>query len=325
MANPFPSGGDFGGIAAVIDQFADHGMPEISPSELQIDTPSWVRYGPKKKAYYRIERRVSRAGNEYFVGAFGFKGNGPFSIRFDGRRMSPQEAEELRAQQARIAALEKKRREREIAQAVDRALDTWRDAKPEGASPYCTRKKIINVSRWVRYWKDCIVVPMCRYDKPQEEMLRAVQIIRPNGDKRFTKGMAKQGCACVLGLHEVGAPLLVCEGFATAVSVWMAMRQRLRVVIAFDAGNLYSVAEILQQLYPTSRILFCADDDFLTDGNPGRTKAVAAARMVDGAVIYPIFQQRKTKLTDFNDLHVTEGLDEVRFQVSTALRWLHKV
>lgn len=97
MANLFPSGGgDFSGIAAVLDQFADHGMPEISPSELQIDTTGWVRYGPKKKAYYRIERRVSRAGNEYFVGAFGFKGTGqarrtPTSkpaIRASGQRPS---------------------------------------------------------------------------------------------------------------------------------------------------------------------------------------------------------------------------------------------
>ncbi|MDR2173647.1 MAG: toprim domain-containing protein [Burkholderiales bacterium] len=320
----------FDALSSVLDQFAARGMPDISPSEIQVDTPRWVRYGPKKKAYYRIERRISRAGNEYFVGAFGFKGDGPHQIEFDGRRLTPAEAEELRARQASIAEMEQLRRKRDVRIAADRALDTWRGATLEGKTPY-TRRKRIEVSTWVRYWRDCVVVPMCRYDSTHDEMLRGVQIIRPNGDKRFTTGMDKAGCACVLGLHELGAPVLVCEGFATAASVWMALDRRYRVVVAFDAGNLLPVAEVLHAIYPNSRLLFCADDDYLRDnGNIGRVKANNAAKVFGDAVIYPLFRDRGARkgdheYKDFNDLHVVEGLDEVRYQVSTALRWLHKV
>ncbi|MEY2686062.1 MAG: hypothetical protein RL375_260, partial [Pseudomonadota bacterium] len=45
-----------------------------------------------------------------------------------------------------------------------------------------------------------------------------------------------------------------------------------------------------------------------------------------GAVVYPIFRGRGTaKLTDFNDLHASEGLDEVAEQLIMAMQWLHKL
>jgi putative DNA primase/helicase len=84
--------------------------------------------------------------------------------------------------------------------------------------------------------------------------------------------------------------------------------------------------EIVRQLHPLAPILICADDDPITVGNPGRVKAVAAARSVLAGVTFPLFRQRGVaKLTDFNDLHQAEGLGEVTEQIVCALQWLHKV
>ena len=56
--------------------------------------------------------------------------------------------------------------------------------------------------------------------------------------------------------------------------------------------------------------------------NPGRSAARAAAKKVDGCdFVTPIFAPatREQKDTDFNDLHVREGLDAVRRQLSGVI------
>ena len=119
-----------------------------------------------------------------------------------------------------------------------------------------------------------------------------------------------------------GEPLLICEGYATGLTLRMAVQRRLPVFVALDAGNLQPVAELLREQYPEQRILLCADDDYRTRGNPGRSKAVAAAKAVGRAdYIYPIFRpaNRREKDTDFNDLQAREGLNCVRRQLRPAM------
>jgi putative DNA primase/helicase len=313
-------------LDAVISQMCALGMPDISAHELQLNTGRWVRYGPRKKAYYRIDERVSRAGRAYFVGAFGFKGNGPYLVEYQGETLSPDEIRRLEEARRIAAERDAKLRSREIQLAADRAADTWRDASPTGSSPYLQRKGVEISGGWVRYLGPNVVVPMVRYDLPEGERIKGVQIIRPDGEKRFTAGMEKKGTAAVIGLHADRDPILICEGLATAASCWLSMSRIYRVVVAFDAGNLLPVAEIIRSQHPHAPILICADDDYLTEGNPGRVKAVAAATQVDGRVVYPIFRSRGgAKLTDFNDLHVTEGLPEVTEQLVSACQWLHRL
>ena len=98
------------------------------------------------------------------------------------------------------------------------------------------------------------------------------------------------------------------------------------VFVALDAGNLAHVVPLLRKLYPHTRILILADDDWLTKDqhteelvNPGRTAARLVARKVEGCdLVWPIFKAatREEKDTDFNDLHVREGLDAVRKQLT---------
>ena len=64
------------------------------------------------------------------------------------------------------------------------------------------------------------------------------------------------------------------------------------------------------------KIIFCADDDRWKDGNPGITKAKAAAEKIGATVVIPKFKDLATKPTDFNDLHKLEGIDAVRQQLS---------
>ena len=60
------------------------------------------------------------------------------------------------------------------------------------------------------------------------------------------------------------------EGFATAATVHEATGSA--VAVAFNANNLKPVAIALRAKFPSLEMVICADDDHLTEGNPGITK-----------------------------------------------------
>jgi len=82
--------------------------------------------------------------------------------------------------------------------------------------------------------------------------------------------------------------------------------------VAFTAGNLAAVATALRARCPERRLILCADDDIGTEGNPGHTKATAAARAAGGWLAVPDFgAERSAKATDFNDVMRQRGLAAV--------------
>jgi phage/plasmid primase-like uncharacterized protein len=107
------------------------------------------------------------------------------------------------------------------------------------------------------------------------------------------------------------------------------------VFVALDAGNLAHVVPLLRALYPRTRILILADDDWKTRDpgtmeltNPGRTAARKVAKLVDGCdFVVPIFDAatRAPKDTDFNDLHIRQGLDAVRRQLAGVVAAMARI
>jgi hypothetical protein len=90
------------------------------------------------------------------------------------------------------------------------------------------------------------------------------------------------------------------------------------VVVAFNAGNLEPVARKIRAALPEAMIIMAADDDFRTEGNPGITAADQAARTVNALVAIPRWLDDRGTGTDFNDLHVSEGLEAVRLCLDAA-------
>lgn len=153
--------------------------------------------------------------------------------------------------------------------------------------------------------------------------LRSLQFITDDGTKRPLTGGEKQGCHCRIDKPDSaahGGILIICEGFATGASIHEATVQP--VVVAFDSGNLEAVAKALRKSYPLAALIVAADDDYQTEGNPGRTAAVGAAKAVGGVVVVPMFPaDRPDKATDFNDLHQLAGggLDAVKVCFAGAI------
>lgn len=261
--------------------------------------------------------------------------------RFERTQLSAADRAEIAkrklARESRAAAEAQSLAQRRIA-AEHAALGAWKSAARDGTSEYLVRKGI-QAAESVRYADGGLVVPMLRYDMPRETALKGVQTIAADGSKRFTPGMAKTGTACRLGLGVVGEPIFVCEGYATGMTLRMAMQtltgaRRWPVFVAFDAYNLPLVAEAVWRLHSQSPVFICGDDDWQTRDKHGLFHNVGAlqaqiaqesvmdagARFVVRAV--PIFKpttERGPKDTDYNDLHRLEGLDTVAAQIGTML------
>lgn len=289
---------------------------------LPLDTTGRVRrFGPKKRCWYRLREVRTDGGRWVVVGSFGDWRVGKWQVDVDWRGLAEEERAELQARRQAMAQAERDRRAHEAAQAAMSAVELWAHASRTGSSDYLQRKGVD--AEACRFLPDgSIVVPLLRYDEPRETALKALQRIWPDGTKRFTKGFQKAGVCCRLGLVAHGEPVLVCEGYATGLSLRMAVERRLPVFVALDAGNLQPVVELLRRMYPASHILVCADDDWRTAGNPGRQHAYKASRAVaDAAYTWPYFRPglRAPKDTDFNDLHLREGLGAVRRQLAHVL------
>lgn len=239
--------------------------------------------------------------------------------------------EQLEAQRAEIA---QKREERQRL-ILERQQRTAREAHTEwiahdwasADNPYLQAKGVQPFG--VREDVDGnLLVPVMTVDKE----LRGLQTIAPDGAKSFMYGMEKNG-----NFHLIAEPgkdlsqgeIILAEGYATGASLHMATEKP--VAVAFDAGNLEPVAKKLREKFPNAAITICADNDHkhtrrTPDGvepwNKGVELAQKAAQEVGGKVVAPIFtdEERARGLTDFNDLHQSRGLDEVKRQVGMVLQ-----
>ena len=191
------------------------------------------------------------------------------------------------------------------------AVKRWQGATNCTQHAYLTAKGV--QSHGVKVEGDNLLIPM----RDTAGKLHSLQTITPEGDKRFHPGGRVRGC-----YHSIGKPggvLIVCEGFATGASVHEATGHA--VAVAFNAGNLEAVALALRAKYPALKIIVAADDDHQTDGNPGMTKATAAALAVGGLLAVPSFPAgRPDKATDFNDLHQLAGADAVKSCIDNAIQ-----
>ena len=240
-------------------------------------------------------------------------------LRVDGKvaKMSPEQRAAIAAQQKSTAAAAEAQQKAKNDKAARQAMHTWSLCRPDGDSAYLKRKGVAGYG--VKYSPSgALVIPL----NDTHGRIHGLQVIRPDKtggrDKDFwPAGLAKKG-----HFFQIGTPstlVLIAEGYATAATLHAATG--LPAVVAFDAGNLLPVAQAIAKKYRRAKILICADDDFLTEGNPGVKAAANAALAVSGAYVVPEFAVDRggKKLTDFNDLQAVEGIGAVRSQIEARL------
>lgn len=267
----------------------------------------------KKNGWYVAHEYRTQAGRPLVVGAYGWwkEGDAIHRLSADTAGLSYDEQQALAHKRAQAEEAARASRAALSQEAARRAQTIWPNLPAEGPSPYLAKKQVAAFG--VRFAKGAVVLPL--RTGPRDDQLVGLQWILPDGSKRFLTGTAKKGAYALLGpAPGPGDWLAIGEGYATVASAIMATGWR--GAVAFDAGNLGEVARALRRAYPGVRLVLLADDDHATRGNPGVTKARAAAQAVHGLVAIPRFQSSAPERgTDWNDLHVNEGLATVRAQL----------
>jgi len=135
-----------------------------------------------------------------------------------------------------------------------------------------------------------VVVPLFNAQKERV----GEQRITPDGRKKFSAGLDKEGAFGVCGKIAPGL-CYVAEGWATSVAVHMATG--VNTVFALDAGNLPKVCDALQQVFPKLELVIAADND------EAGIKAVKASGRP--------YATPRHKGDDWNDVWVRDGKDAV--------------
>ena len=297
----------------------DHALAQLQEFGLEVDhldtTGTIVRVHhrddkPGRKNGWYVARELTTArGAHLVVGAYGSwkQGDHSHQLAHAHQELSAEERRALAAERKAIEAAARAERARNAQEAARRAEKIWGALSPEVDRPnaYLARKQVAALG--VRMSRDTLVIPL---RTAPEGPLVGLQFIDPSGSKRFLTGTAKRGAFHALGPIAAGSTVLIAEGYATSATLQMATG--ITAVVAFDAGNLGEVARVLLGQWPDLRVIFCADDDHATTGNPGVLKATAAARAHRARLAVPVFSGERG--SDWNDLHVLEGLEAVRAQ-----------
>ena len=228
-------------------------------------------------------------------GAFGSWKAGSAHTWCSREPVDAREAEQVRQriEQARHQRqAEQHKRQRAAAEYANRL---WRDARrADPEHPYLSAKGCRPYN--LRQQGDVLVVPLYH-----DGQLVNLQRIGADSSKRFLSGGRVKGCYSPLGIITAGQPLYLCEGWATGATLHAETGHP--VACAMDCGNLLEVGRHLQRRHPDAVMIFAADDDRQTEGNPGKTAAIAAATALGcGLILPPWPADAPMTLTDFNDL-----------------------
>ena len=182
-------------------------------------------------------------------------------------------------------------RDQAYAVAAKEAQALFDNAVPVVSHDYLTNKGI--KPNMARMFGGKLLIPVYGADG----ILQSVQAIFSDGAKRFHSGGKMAGGHCWIGDPSVGETLLIAEGFATADSLNEATGYA--VCIAFSAGNLKSITQMIASQYIGKKIVICADND---SSGVGMSKAKECG--VD--IVLPTING------DFNDMMSELGIDAVR-------------
>jgi putative DNA primase/helicase len=312
--------------------------------------------GKEKRGWYWLHEAPIE-GRLYLVGAYGvYDGNDPgtqkveLTKQCDGdscrrsvsfkekkcpycgskvkhRELSKEQKDAIRTRLAEDKKREEGRRRNELERAARRAEKMWSKCLPiaeQSACPYLVSRGI-QPHRLRMTPNGTMVVPM----QDPTGRVWGLQFIGPevrkklkDDDKKFWPyGTSQTDRFFMIGTRT--DVILVCEGFVTGAA--LHEETGLCVVVAFNAGNLRPVADVIHKKYRSAKLLICADDDFATRGNPGVAAATLAALAVGGAWVAPIFPADEPMRADLTAANIDFEAKDYKQQVEAIRRGRKKL
>jgi len=213
------------------------------------------------------------------------------------------------------------------------------------------RKKDMDIYPNIRVYNKTIYIGMFRLSDPKKvvshqrigwqknEETEKWEIVKRNAYQAEKNGV----CTLISKSSGIGIAEIIkmdvvflAEGVSTAASVNKATG--LPVIVTVDAWNLIKVAADINRLYPEKKIIVLADNDHHKvlagrvnpnlKSNQKENTGLKAAKTVEkqfgGNFILPRLTKEdlQEKLSDWNDIHIKYGIDEVRTQIKDGLNKL---
>jgi len=215
-----------------------------------------------------------------------------------GEALSDDERQELKLRMADARQAREIEQANQWEQAAARAAHRWHDSTPANPThPYLLRKGV-QVHSARQQGRELVLLLTDYTGKAW-----SLQTIDEAGGKRLMAGGRKAGNFIAVGGPDYPARILICEGYATGCTL-AEIDPAALVLAAVDAGNLKAVATGARSRWPNAEIIVCGDDDRQTLGNPGATKARAAAIAAGARYALPEWPPAAPlNLSDFNDLY----------------------
>jgi phage/plasmid primase-like uncharacterized protein len=248
-------------------------------------------------------------------------------IRWHAERPATPMTDAEREQLARRKAARQSEQEAALQAATARAQTRWKAGLPVRDHPYLKAKGIASDETFRRDRRGNLMTAL----RDSTGLIRNIQTITPDGQKRFIPGGQVTGLFSLVGEIKPNKPVLIVKGVAAARTLFDATG--MPVVVAYNAGNLGAVSKVIAAIAPGSRQVFAADNDWHLprqeppQRNVGREKAEAAAEKVGGIVLLPRFgaietsplNKDATLPTDWNDFAALFGKEKLKATIETSL------
>jgi phage/plasmid primase-like uncharacterized protein len=289
----------------------------------------WISINSEEhKAAYIFDTYLLKDKTEMLVFTiYDYKKGQAFTEKFCTRELTGAESKSVQKKIEEQKAEADKEKERKWNECREYCTVEYDSAQPGGYSPYLNRKgfheSLLTGGLGYKTRKSLfggyeILVGM--FDV--ENTFWGYQIIREDGQKQFDIGQRIDSVYCPLP-GTTHTRIYLCEGFATALSIYFALNREHPVYASFTASNLKKVAHALRIKYPKIPIIICADNDKWKPhiGNTGVLAAKDVETTLDGiSISIPDFTavDESTHPTDYNDLHLLAGFAEVRKQIESV-------
>ncbi len=235
--------------------------------------------------------------------------------------LSDKDREGLEVEAAQKRVLRAKEREALAIETAGLVEAHWQAAAPAHSHPYLSAKGVqahglrVNALGALALTGGKLDEPPQLWSKPGELLVPvldengrfwAAQTIDASGRKSFPRGGKLEGGHFPIGNLTASETILIAEGYATAATLHELTG--LPVIVAFNSGNLPTVAEIYRKKFPEKILVIAGDNDHTKpiEKNVGRLKAQEAAQRVGGFAMLPEFD-KGTSGSDWNDFRKAQG------------------
>jgi putative DNA primase/helicase len=249
----------------------------------EISAGKWIRFGRKAAVSARLyDDELGGYLHDWRTGE-------KFYWFADKDHLSPAEYARCKQKSETLQRAQEAKKTLAYTVASNRAAQVFNDAPTASdAHPYLVIKKVKPYG--IKQLGNELLIPV--YSVIGD--FQSIQYIDEAGYKKFLKGGKMSGGCYFIGEIRQGKPIYICEGYATAASVYEDTQ--CLTIVAFNAGNLIKVANELRNQLPEVQIVIAGDSDSV-----GREYAEKASQAVNGSALIPHFGENPKGFTDWND------------------------